>query len=286
MPVTHQRKPRLKSLLDKVPPGFMVESSWLMNQGLDPKSLHDYVARGWLERVIRGVYRRPLPENVLDSATDSWEIPLLSLQWIMNYDLHLGGVNSLDLHGFSHYLRLGNNARIHVYGNAPRWLRRLPIPAEFVVHQRTLFGDDPIGCGEANSIFQSPVPVSNVWSWPIKASVPERAILEALDRIPHHASFDYIDKIFENLTLLRPQLMMTLLAACQSIKVRRLFFVFADRHGHAWRKRLNASLIDFGSGPRALIKGGKIHPDYRIYVPKEYLPTSEKTKFLDGQSVY
>ncbi len=40
------------------------------------------------------------------------------------------------------------------------------------------------------------------------------------------------------------------LKACRSVKVRRLFFVFADKHRHTWRKNPDASRIDFGFGPR------------------------------------
>ena len=61
------------------------------------------------------------------------------------------------------------------------------------------------------------------------------------------------------------------------MKVKRLFFVFADRHQHAWRKHLDSSGIDFGSGPRALVKGGRIHPTYRIYVPEDLLPETRQT---------
>ena len=105
--------------------------------------------------------------------------------------------------------------------------------------------------------------------------IPERAILEALDDLPNRASFDNLDKIFEGLATLRPQQLMTLLLRCRSVKVRRLFFVFSDRHRHPWRKHLNASKIDFGSGPRALVGGGKIHPVYRIYVPKTFVDGEE-----------
>ena len=59
MVMNQQKTPRLKPLLDRVPPGFMVDTPWLRGQGIDPKSIHDYVARGWLKRVLRGVYRRP-----------------------------------------------------------------------------------------------------------------------------------------------------------------------------------------------------------------------------------
>lgn len=41
---------------------------------------------------------------------------------------------------------------------------------------------------------------------------------------------------------------------CHSVKVKRLFF-FAERHGHAWLKRLDRQAIDLGRGKRMLVKG-------------------------------
>lgn len=46
-------------------------------QGIDSMSLHRYVAHGWLRHLIRGVYRRPLPFGVNDSAMVLWESVLL-----------------------------------------------------------------------------------------------------------------------------------------------------------------------------------------------------------------
>ncbi len=268
MVMDRQRTPRLKPLLDKVPPGFMIDTPWLKARGINPKSIHDYVARGWLERVIRGVYRRPLPEGVQGADEASWEVPLLSLQWIMNYAVHLGGESALDLAGYSHYLSLGGRPRVQLYGKAPSWLKRLPMQTQIVLRRRTLFGDDPIGIEDAAPEARTGGLTVEVWRWPVKASSPERAILEALNELPNHARFENLDKIFEGLATLRPERLMTLLAACRSVKVRRLFFVFADRHAHRWRKYLDTSKVDFGSGPRALVKGGRLHPTYRIYVPE------------------
>ena len=112
----------------------------------------------------------------------------------------------------------------------------------------------------------------DVLRWPVSVSSPERAIFEALDELPRHASFDNIDKIFEGLVSLRPRRLAALLSACRSVKVRRLFFVFADRHGHDWREYIDASAIDFGSGPQALVDGGQFHPVYRISVPETLMP--------------
>lgn len=80
--------------------------------GIDHKSIHDCVAHGWLVRVIRGVYRRPLPESTQGVSGDTWAIPLLSLQWIMKREIYLAG--------YSHYVGLGHSPRVHFYELAPR----------------------------------------------------------------------------------------------------------------------------------------------------------------------
>ena len=287
MVMSHQRTPRLKKLLNQVPPGFMVDTSWLKGQGIDSKSIHGYVARGWLERVVRGVYRRPLPEGVWQGSDAAWQVPLLSLQWILNHDVHLGGESALALAGFAHYLPLGHVPSVHAYGDVPSWLWRLPTGTRLVVHRRALFGDDRTGIIDADREAQSDSSETagqaiDVWRWPIKTSAPERAILEALDELPNHASFHNLDMIFEGLVSLRPKQLTGLLTTCQSVKVRRLFFVFADRHRHAWRRHMDTSKIDFGSGPRALFEGGKLHPTYRIYVPAELLAASDAEEDVDA----
>lgn len=57
------RSQNLKKLLDAVPPGYLVDAAWLVSQGIAYESFRDYVKRGWLERITRGVFRRPLPST-------------------------------------------------------------------------------------------------------------------------------------------------------------------------------------------------------------------------------
>ena len=136
----------------------------------------------------------------------SWETALLSLQRIMEKDVHLGGETALEMAGYSHYLSLGGLARVHFYGTVPAWLKRVPTQSKIVVHRRTLLGDDPAGIGDSSRDVQERGLAVNVWRWPIRSSSPERAILEALDELPNKASFDNLGKIFEALTTLRPDL--------------------------------------------------------------------------------
>ena len=185
--MSHPRTPRLKPLLDTVPPGFVVDTPWLKARGIDSKSIHDYVARGWLERIARGVYRRPFPVAAQSvDREESWAILLLSLQRLMNYAVHLGAESALDLAGHVHYLGLGRRRRVQFYGDVPSWLRRLSMQTAIVERRRTLFGDDQIGIEESDIGAGATV---DLWSWRIRVPSPERAILEALDDLPQHSSF-------------------------------------------------------------------------------------------------
>jgi hypothetical protein len=116
----------------------------------------------------------------------------------------------------------------------------------------------------------SPVMVSAAgMSFPVRYSSKERAVLELLDELPKHESFHQADALMEGMTDLSPRRLQTLLEACASVKVKRLFLFFADRHRHAWLSRLDTSGIDLGSGKRVLVKGGKLDPRYKITVPAD-----------------
>lgn len=62
----------------------------------------------------------------------------------------------------------------------------------------------------------------------------------------------------QSLNTLSPRRLHTLLADCRSVKVKRLFFFFADRH--APLKQIKREEISLGSGKRMLVKGGKLDP--------------------------
>ena len=99
-------------------------------------------------------------------------------------------------------------------------------------------------------------------------STPERAILEMLDEVPQKETFHQADMLMDGLVGLSPQRMTLLLQECRSVKVKRLFLWFADRHKHAWFERLDRKSIDLGSGKRMLIRGGRLDPTYLITVPR------------------
>ncbi|NEK34277.1 hypothetical protein GR253_09065 [Rhizobium leguminosarum] len=261
------REEKLKSVLEAVPAGFVVDARWLETQGVSRFLTRKYIESGWLERLERGVFRRPAPQPTLLD----WQTCLLSLQNIMGYKVHAGGMTALSEQGYRHYLPLGAPAREWVYGDdIPPWLSRLKLDAPLTMRGTSLFSDPGLGLMENKTANALTTP----WGWALGMSTPERAILEALEELPAHESFHNLDMIFEGLATLSPRRLTALLQSCRKIKVRRLFFIFADRHKHAWRERLNPEDFKLGTGDRALVKGGKIHPRYRIMVPAEFVETT------------
>lgn len=66
---------------------------------------------------------------------------------------------------------------------------------------------------------------------------------ELLDELPGKESFHLVDKLFEGSVSLSPNRLTKLLADCRSIKVKRLFFSFADRHSPALRQAFIVYLL-------------------------------------------
>jgi len=56
---------------------------------------------------------------------------------------------------------------------------------------------------------------------------------------------------------------------CRSVKVKRLFLWFAERHNHAWLKQIRREEIDLGPGKRILQRDGKLDPKFNIAVPED-----------------
>lgn len=257
----------LKRLVEAVPAGYLVDAPWLTAHGIAYATFRDYVKRGWLERVHRGVFRRPEPHTSKSSPID-WKVCLLSMQHIMQYPLHIGGMTALIQQGYGHYLHLGGNAPVWVYGDTiPNWLIKLPLNAPLRLRRTSLFAAPSLGLVPNSANKENTLPQD----WRLIMSTPERAVMEAIEELPDDGSFHHIDMVFESLTTLRPKLLSALLHSCKRVKVKRLFFVFADRHDHPWRKHLDPAAFNLGSGDRALIRGGKIHPRYRIIVPDEFV---------------
>src|SRR3546814_8914635 len=71
----------------------MVDSAWLQAQGISRTSIHDYVRRGWLERVAPRVYRRATPNGA--AAELRWDMAVMSAQRIGRSEEHTSELQSL-----------------------------------------------------------------------------------------------------------------------------------------------------------------------------------------------
>lgn len=285
----HQKRTRLNRLQRLLPEGLLADAAWFTRMGYPSPLRSRYLASGWLEPVARGVFRRPLRKPGLEdeAAPLRWEHVVISLQMVMERPISVGGRTALELHGFSHYASSAGPREAHLYSDeqAPGWLRKLPLETPFVCHNAgRLFRTEPIASAFENlkaalssdgafgrGAIHGSLTYRQVgdWDWPLVLSTPERAVLELLDEVPRNETFHQADVLMEGLVSLSPRRLNRLLQECRSVKVKRLFLWFAERHGHAWLKQLDAERIDLGSGKRMLVRGGKLDPKYQITVPED-----------------
>jgi len=208
----------------------------------------------------------------------------------------VGGRTALELQGFAHYLS-GSHRETHLYGTRkpPGWATKLELENRLVFHNADrLFrqaANRPLrrsGSHHRNDLFKSSYiqyPWGQ-WEWPLKMSSPERASLELLDEIPQRETFHQADVLMEGLRNLSPQRLHTLPVTCRSIKVKRLFLWFAERHQHAWLKRLDRKDVDLGHaclGENSLVVL-PVHTMCTIYTFGARAPESQVTRFANRRS--
>ncbi|MAQ45933.1 MAG: hypothetical protein CL812_08755 [Confluentimicrobium sp.] len=275
-----QRGQKLNSLQRLLPEGLVASSRWLDEAGYSSALRSKYVANGWLEQPTRGIYKRPGTET-------RWQHLIISLQSLMRIPVIVGGLSALELQGYGHYVAMGTRRKVHLYTEAPlsKWLNEIDPEIDFQTRNaRKLFKSEAIfkaiqdlpSISSARNVETLNNPEGglrlHVWgdrSWPMVISRPERAILEFLDEIPAHQSFQHAADMFTGLSNLSPKQLQKSLEGCKSVKVNRLFLWFAERHDHAWFKRLDLDAINIGSGKRVIAKGGRLDAKYQITVPED-----------------
>ena len=271
---------RLNWLEQHLPEGLVVDSAWLTTHGYSTSLRSQYVKSGKLEKPTRQLYWRN-PRGPL-----TWQQVVISLQTILSCPVIVGGRTALELQGYAHYLPQ-EVKEVHLYGSEklPSWLQRLSLGVTFVTHNdHRLFAKEPIqqaltslswsvdkNSGRDVTSFRGGVVEQpyGQWDWPLTLATPERAILQLLDELPQRESFHQVDMLFSGLTSLSPERLKKLFQNCRSVKVKRLFFFFAERHHHAWYKRLNRDQVNFGTGKRMLVKGGRLDHATHITVPED-----------------
>ena len=283
-----------QELLRLVPETLPVTRQWLLAQdkNLDRHAIDNLVKSGQLSSLAHGVYTRP-------GTTLTWEGVVCCLQNILRTDLAVGGLTALELKGFSHYVALSGKRVIHLYGKdpLPKWVSGILPDIEFTRHTplfgpsnglgATGFVTDEYDPGKkrlydvsSTAIYAYDTELAKV-SWPFLRSSPERAYLEILMDVPGTVSFEHADQLMQGLTTLSPRRLEKLLKLTKNVKVRRLFYWFAERHQYTWLKKLPSPLaldeLGLGSGKRMLVQGGKLDTKYMITVPEDMWTQAQNT---------
>ena len=250
---------KLNLLLRKLPEGVAAPSSWLAAQGYSRQLVHKYVQNGWLEALARGAFCRP-PRKVRAEGV------VLGLQWLGGWAVHVGGLSALERLGHAHYLALSGVAALHLWGARPlpAWVRAVPSEQRIVFHGRRLFNERADAIGLVN------LP-TGVRDWTLTISGAERAIVEMFSLVDDtEAEFTHAAEVFEGLSVLRPDVVNSLLAACISLKAKRLFLFLASRLDYPWTRHIDRGAIDLGAGKRSIVRGGRYVPEFRITVPERF----------------
>lgn len=252
---------RRKELYEIMPEGLITTHKWLTENNFSRHAIDNLVKSNQLESISKGIYVR-------NSSKISWQSIVFSLQSILKTDLVVGGLTALEIQGLSHYLSLSENKIVYLFGNdiLPDWVTNLELNVKFIRHT-------------SNSLFPKQHDKQEVDSFTLKRdwdndnrkliiSSPERAYLEVLVAVPQKTTFEHADQLMQGLTTLSPRNLQKVLESCKSIKVKRLFFWFADRQNYIWLDKINRERITLGSGNRMIIKGGKLNNKYKITVPE------------------
>ncbi len=248
-----EKELKLKQLYQLLPEGVVTPSSWFTNNGYSSQLVYKYVKNGWLTKLGNGAYIRPA--SILE-----WQGAVLGLQKLAEQPFHAGGLSALNILGYAHYLPIGGEKTISLYGEKtpPAWIRQIE-SLSFTFHKKPLFGD--LGLKKQNT---------SVRDWQITISSPERAILELLYQVGDSGvDFKFVAEIFEGLTTLSPRVLDELLLNCNSRKIKRLFLFFANYYNFPWAKHISKEL-ELGAGKLQIVKDGNYNKAYMITVPKEF----------------
>jgi len=277
--MSEQRSTKINLLQDLLEEGLLAPTGWLEAQGYSRALISRYVDSGWLVSPARGVYRRPGPSL-------KWQHVVASLQRVAGSYLHVGGRTALVQRGLGHYVRMSGPETIFLYGPEvlPAWVNKLGLQERFVVRNDAMFGSLRARRNESGVLVDfhdaplQPRQLADLglqemtwgaWDWRLLYSTDERAMFEVLQDVPTRESVYEADVLMQGLVNVRPARVMSLLMACASVKVKRLFLALAERHQHQWLAHLDLAKVDLGKGKRMLAPGGKLHPKYLITLPAD-----------------
>lgn len=231
----------------------MLASAWLTERGYSLELQKRYRKSNWFSQLARGaLIRNDDNVDVLGGV--------YALQTQLGLFIHPGAKTALSLLGKSYYLELSMQ-RCQLFGSQseklPLWFKKHRWQLD-IDYRSSSFLPAELGLTEYTyKDFQ------------IKVSSPARAMMECLYLAPEKQPLLEAYELMEGLNNLRPKSVQTLLEACTSVKVKRLFLYMAEKAGHSWFNHLKLDSIDLGNGKRQIEPDGVYVPKYQITLSKE-----------------
>lgn len=248
-----QTKTKINRLMKQWVAGAPSATSYLVASGFSRDLLVKYKNSGWLESFGRGAYIR-------SGDKVDWTGALYTLQTQLSLPVHVGGKTALQMKGYAHYLP-ARQKEVFLYGPRglilPSWFTGDRFSVQFILTRTNLF---PADFREGFTEFEER-------DFSVRIAAPERAAMEMLNLVPRKVGFEESQLIMENLVALRPDVVRRLLAACRSVKVKRLFLYMAEKKEAPWLSKLDPSQIDLGKGKRMIVPHGRFDAKYLITVP-------------------
>lgn len=255
-----QNTNKLKHLYKQLPQEVVISASWLEATGISRQLRYEYLNSAWLHTLGKGAY-------IINPSNYTWQGLVVDIQHFTKLPYYVGGLKALEFQGFAHYLPIGNENTITLYGekNFPAWLKNLEVADKIILHKKPYFKE--IGLKHIDSTIKG---------YDLIVSSPERAIFELLYLVERDGiSFAFVSEIYEGLTTLRPNIINQLLEQCDSKKVVRLFCFFMDYYNHQWKNFVKVDNLNIGTGKMQIVKGGTLDKKYLITVPKEFIDGSK-----------
>jgi hypothetical protein len=248
---------KLNRLISGWPRGTVAVSSYLKHQEFSHELLRAYRNSNWIKPVGRGAF-------ILRGDKVDWSGALYALQTQLNLNVHAGGKTALEMKGLTHYISPQRH-KVFLYGKnlqkLPAWFKKHSWNGQQIIYSATKLFPDSFDIGLTQFDYSE---------FFIQISAPERAAMEMLYCVPDRVTFEEAILIMENLVALRTQLVQSLLANCNFVKVKRLFMYMAELHEHPWAYQIDTSKVDFGKGKRLIVKNGILDKKHLITVPGKY----------------
>lgn len=244
-------KLKINQLLSANPSGIVYLSSWLVAQGYSLDLQKRYRKSDWLTSIGTGAMIRS-GQNV------DYEGAIYALQEQADLFVHPGGKTALALLGKAHYLEMAQK-KVTLFGGADERL-----PAWFLNYDWGLQLDY-----HSSSFLPPELGLTQIErkTFSIKISNATRSLMECLYLAPKQQELLECYQLMEGLNNLRPNQVQTLLEACSSIKVKRLFLYLAEKANHSWFQYLDVTKINLGKGKRSIVKDGVYDSTYKITIP-------------------